>query len=379
MYSAYERERLVLDTGIVYEWRHRQTISCIVMVHGLGGSASETWGDLPNLLMGTHFCRDKDVYIYDYKTSAVKPGGKTIPIIIEEFATFLETLVEKYQSIYFISHSLGSVVTLGTLSALNDIDDIWSRKVRGHVLLAPALWGSRLGWISPSKTARELKTGSDVLKIIRTTWSKSPMMLTCKSFVLFGSGDSIITKEKSDLSKLGIVLKNVAATHVSIPKTCSISEITYRAIMDCLYLSAGSSPYDSRNYILSTLQDSIPDDWEYDDQLGEWIYIPDFRLKITKFDQRGEPREFSEPWAEQFPDPDAEMHNFAVIYDGHRIDDFPMIYCDGFRYLLPLPKSRTDLVISRSQYRIAKIMDRGGSYDLDRGLARARINVDLSS
>ena len=53
-----------------------------------------------------------------------------------------------------------------------------------------------------------------------------------------------------------------------------------------------------------------------------------------------------------------------------------MIFCDGFRYLIPLPEKPTKLIISQEQYALGKIMEKAGMYDdLDQGLRIAGIQV----
>lgn len=378
MYSTYEREKLAFDAGVIYQWPKSTAAaaSCIVFTHGLGGDIEDTWGSLPMLIMGSAFSRSKDILAYSYKTSAMNPTSKPIHDLADEYITFLESLATKYRSIYFITHSLGSVLTLAALTELYRRSDTWNRKIRGHILLAPALWGSYLGWISPSKTSRELKYKSKKLESIRQEWAAIAKDKSCKSFVLFGTEDKVIEKNTSDLSAMNIRSKSVAKNHVSIPKSVSIDEITFRSIVDCLYEISGSSPYDSRNYIKSIVTESSKEDWEYDDHLAEFVFMPDHKLRILQFDSRGEPMEFDEPWVKNFPDPNARMINFAVYYDNQRIFDFPMICCDGFRYTLPMPKSRSDLTITSEQYRLGQIMEKSGMYeDFEQGLNIAGICV----
>ncbi|BEV72967.1 hypothetical protein THUN1379_24490 [Paludibacterium sp. THUN1379] len=376
MYSTYEREKLSFDAGIIYQWPKSIATSCIIFTHGLGGDIEGTWGSLPMMIMGSAFSRNKDILVYSYRTSVINPMSKSIQDLSDEYITFLESLATKYQSIYFVTHSLGSVLTLGALTELYSRSDTWNRKIRGHILLAPALWGSYLGWVSPSKTSRELKYKSKKLALIRQAWAEIAKGKPCKSFVLFGTEDKIIEKNISDLTSMNIASKSVAKSHISIPKSVSIDEITFRSILDCLYEISGSSPHDSRNYIKSIVAESSKDDWEYDDHLMEFVFMPDHKLRILQFDSRGEPRDFNEPWVKNFPDHKAQMINFAIYYDNQRIFDFPMICCDGFRYTLPMPKSRTDLSITIEQYRLGQIMEKSGMYnDFEQGLAIAEIHV----
>lgn len=269
------------------------------------------WGNLPMLIMGTAFARNKDVLSYSYESSSLKPTSKPIQELTDEYVTFLESLASRYHAIYFITHSLGSVLTLSALTELFNKSDIWDRKIRGHILLAPALWGSYLGWVSPSKTSRELKYKSSKLDAIRKKWASLAKSKSCKSFVLFGSEDKVIEKNTNDLTSMNIRSKSVAKNHVSIPKSTSIDELTFRSIVDCMYEISGSSPYDSRNYIRSIVAESEKNDWEYDDHLAEFVFMPDHKLRILQFNSRGEPRDFNEPWVKKFSDQSEGVRNFV--------------------------------------------------------------------
>jgi len=377
MYETFEREKIALDSAICYHWRDYEANSCIVFIHGLGGHPEGTWKNLPNLLMGTSFCRHKNLVSYSYSTSSLHPLSPKIDSLIEDLTTFCETTLQRYEKIYFITHSLGAVLTLAVIPILTSINQTWARKVRGHIMLGPALWGSLLGWVSPSPTGRNLKFKSKLLREIREEWEGFTFKRNIKSYVVFGSEDMVIKKNLDDLKRLCIVPKSTAKNHIKISKINSISEVTYRTVVNCLYEIDGGSHYDSRNYIKQTVFDSNKNDWEYDDSLSEFIYIPDFKIRIIKFEDKGHDRKFIEPWVEKFPDPTGQKNNFAILYMGLRVYDFSMIYTDGFRYLIPLPKSVKDLTINTQQYALGKIMETAGMYDdLDTGLRMAGITVN---
>jgi len=377
MYQNFERQKLTMDSAVCYKWHETETNACILFVHGLGGDAETTWGNLPNLIMGTAYSRHTDLIAYSYKTSALGINSPRIDSLTKDFSTFCETVVEKCERVYVISHSLGSVITLNAIPKLSDTNPSWINKIRGHILLAPALWGSKFGGISTSPTSRELKRDSTVLTAIRETWKNSAIQNKIESFVLFGSGDKIIKDNVSELKNLGITLKSVARGHVDISKIDSINEITYQTIMNCLYIFDDSNHYDSRSYILRSVYDSRKIDWEYDDHRSEFTYIPNFKIKIVAFTQRSNASSFVEPWTQKFPDPNGMRHYYAIFYLNFRIHDFSMIFCDGHRYLIPMPKSASNLVITKKQYALGKIMEVAGMYDdLDTGLQQADISVE---
>lgn len=376
MYENFEREKLILDSAVCYKWGESETNSCILFVHGLGGDAEGTWKNLPNLIMGTAYARHCDLIAYSYKTRVFMFGSPDIDSLTNDFITFCETLIERYERVYFISHSLGSVLAINSIPKLIKINQHWINKLRGHILLAPAIWGSTFGWFSLSSTARELVQGSKTLKMVRDKWAKFSLNCPITSFVIFGSKDRVIKKNIHELRRLNIIPKSTSKNHVSISKINSINEVTYRTIMNCLYELDDSDHHDSRNYIKRMVLDSLKSDWEYDDHLSEFTYVPNFKIKIVEFTQRGEGRSFVESWVEKFSDPNGMMHNYAIYYINQRIYDFSMIFCDGYRYLIPLPDSVKNLVITKEQYALGKIMEKAGMYNnLDKGLSLAGIRV----
>jgi hypothetical protein len=85
---------------------------------------------------------------------------------------------------------------------------------------------------------------------------------------------------------------------------------------------------------------------------------------------------FHENWAEKFPDPLA----FRAIYDiksrGSLLEEKVFVSVDGGRVDIPLPKSPQELVISRRDYQLGRIVNRFTPYgkDYEIYLQRAGIN-----
>jgi len=380
MYSLFEREKLQIGSSICYQWPKISPKACIVFIHGLGGNHQSTWRNLPTLLMGTLFAQNKDIFSYGYESSPVNPFDKDIPTLSDELTTFLENLSPKYQSFYFISHSLGSLICLNAMLNLLSRDNIWSFKLKGHVMLAPALWGSNWAYLGLTPITRALKPKSQFLTKTLNDWSFISKLTVCKSFVLAGTSDEIVLKNSEELLRMDIKIHALPESHISIPKTNSIDSRTFRAILDCLYEISGSNLYDSRAYIKSLVIDSSPDYWEFDDRLRTFLYKLDHKLKIVQFDAREAPRDFDEGWTKKFSDHRATLIHYEINYDNHHIEDFPMVLCDGGRYLIPLPKSAVDVSITQDQYKLAEIMEKEGFYkDLKQGLRMAGIQVSYSS
>ena len=377
MYALFEREKIKIGSSTCFQWSNVNPRACIIFIHGLGGNANKTWQNLPTLLMGTLFAQNKDIYLYSYESRIFNIQSKKVSILSAEFTTFLENISPKYDSFYFVSHSLGSLICISAMLNLLGRDHIWISKLKSHVMLAPAIFGSWFAYfdfISP--TTRGLWPNNKTLKEISRDWRFQSKLTICKSFVLTGSKDIYVPKNATQLEYMGIKTHQLSESHISIPKTNSIENQTYRAILDCLYESAESNLSDSRSYISSIVYDSNPESWEFDDGLRTFIFKPNYKLKIIQFNKRAAPRTFIEPWVQNFPNKEASMIYYQINYDNHGIEDFPMVQCDGGRYLIPLPKSINDLTISSKQYKLAQIMEKEGFYsNLDQGLQIAKINI----
>ncbi len=132
----------------------------------------------------------------------------------------------------------------------------------------------------------------------------------------------------------------------------------------------------SKSELIRLLVESIPDDFEYDDQIGQYLHKSDIAVRL-RLNRPDEPELFVEPWTQRFPDKDAYRQEVYLEYNGYRIETFWFVYVDGNRYLLPYPRSRNDLRISPFQYHLAAILNaKISSHGLDRGLEMSGIVVD---
>ena len=86
----------------------------------------------------------------------------------------------------------------------------------------------------------------------------------------------------------------------------------------------------------------------------------DPRLRVTiRYDERGvHTEDFQEPWANNFfADPKAKGYWVEVTYDRALIYRHVLVSVDGGRAMLPMPKSRADLTVSKLTYRLAQLFD----------------------
>jgi hypothetical protein len=134
----------------------------------------------------------------------------------------------------------------------------------------------------------------------------------------------------------------------------------------------------SKDDVLTLIQNARPEDFDYDDETGRYIYTKDLQLwlELERNDLVQEDRLFHEPWVEKFPDPIAYRQPVHIIYAGTRIKT---IYCasvDGSRYLIPYPKSHQELIITPFQYKLSQILNFPfPGYEIDLGLGYAGITV----
>jgi hypothetical protein len=132
----------------------------------------------------------------------------------------------------------------------------------------------------------------------------------------------------------------------------------------------------SKNDLVEFLVQSIPDDFEYDDSLGQYLHRHDVAVTL----QLARPDElspFEEAWVENFPDKHAYVQEVYLEYNGKRVETYFFADVDGARHLVPHPKSAADLRISRFQYHLARILNaRINGNGIDHALKVAGIVVD---
>lgn len=134
----------------------------------------------------------------------------------------------------------------------------------------------------------------------------------------------------------------------------------------------------SKEQVLAQLENSTPSDFDYDDGTGVFVCKRDLKLRLVMNREGESEAEFHERWATQnFADPVATRQPVYVYYGETRVQELYFAFVDGARYLLPYPRSATDLTISRFQYQMAQILSAAtpGGYGLDQGLRQAGIGV----
>jgi len=107
----------------------------------------------------------------------------------------------------------------------------------------------------------------------------------------------------------------------------------------------------------STIVNSRPQNWLYDDEFGKYIYLNDISISITA-DRCEESfnEEFYESWVTNYSDKKATKQIFFLNYNGDMIEPFFTASVDGGRSYIPFP-DRKDMTITSEQYSIGKIVN----------------------
>lgn len=135
----------------------------------------------------------------------------------------------------------------------------------------------------------------------------------------------------------------------------------------------------SLEYILEILRTSHPKDWSYDDSYGIFIYNINVELNIRiREDIPGNGEPFEEDWTNVFVNPSAYKLIAKVFYRGSFVKDYLLVYVDGHRNILPIPKTAVDLRISTINYNLGKILNCRYTPNLDYNLKEYDIKLNMA-
>jgi hypothetical protein len=100
---------------------------------------------------------------------------------------------------------------------------------------------------------------------------------------------------------------------------------------------------------------SMKNDWILHEEKQEMIYLKNPVIKIVWDDtDRDDP--FNEVWATKHPDSKAYKVDHSIILNGLLIEKFSLVYVDGYRALMPMPKMGTN-IIPRKKYQISLLFN----------------------
>jgi hypothetical protein len=136
----------------------------------------------------------------------------------------------------------------------------------------------------------------------------------------------------------------------------------------------------TKDAITEILLNAEPEEFDYDDEKGEYFYTKDVNLRLVCDRSEKSERDFNEPWVREFPDPQATREIIYVYYNQTKVGTLYCASVDGGRYTIPYPKSRYELTINRYQYKLGCILNHpfSSSLGFDGALRLAGIDVSDS-
>jgi pimeloyl-ACP methyl ester carboxylesterase len=139
------RVRLSIDNlSYVETWNSAETKTVLVFIHGIFGSAKETWAATPQMLMTTSILADADFASFGYATKVI--DFREPRFVVQSFVLWLRTHMAKYDNIFVIAHSMGGLIVRDACQQLitssNTSDHQLFAKVRHCFLVAVPLSGS---------------------------------------------------------------------------------------------------------------------------------------------------------------------------------------------------------------------------------------------
>ena len=131
--------------------------------------------------------------------------------------------------------------------------------------------------------------------------------------------------------------------------------------------------------IESILGTSHPKEWLYDDTNGIFTYKLNVDLNINiRDDVQGNGDAFEEDWTKKFSDPSATKIIVRVFHRGSFVKEFLYVFVDGYRNILPVPRTPKDLTISKFKYNLGRIMNCTYSPNLKYNLIEYDIKLKMA-
>lgn len=130
---------------------------------------------------------------------------------------------------------------------------------------------------------------------------------------------------------------------------------------------------------LATIEGSMYQDWKYDDELGQYIFMGDIDIAIKndrEWQLEGDDEYCFESWATNNPDSKAYRKRYYLMFRGNIIETVYGASVDGMRCFIPYPKV-SEMTITRFQYAVGEIINNAISEysDFEHYLSKAGITV----
>ncbi len=110
--------------------------------------------------------------------------------------------------------------------------------------------------------------------------------------------------------------------------------------------------------LLAIIADSSRGDWVCDEDGRRWTYTHDLMIRFEDTEPFGEGKDVRQEWAARVLGKSARSMCFTLYYGSSFVKDVHMAAVDDDRIFVPYPASPHNLVITRWQYRFAKIVEK---------------------
>ncbi|WWU66393.1 hypothetical protein QJR26_08440 [Clostridium baratii] len=98
------------------------------------------------------------------------------------------------------------------------------------------------------------------------------------------------------------------------------------------------------------------EDWKLNESDNELYFKKDRNIRIVWNDHDQE-EEFHEEWATKHIDSRAYKYDYILYINNIKIKEFSLVWIDGFRAVLPLPKRYGENIVERDKYLICKLLN----------------------
>jgi pimeloyl-ACP methyl ester carboxylesterase len=241
----------------------------VVFVHGVIGDMDNTWinsethTSWPEMIAKDHAFADFDVYVYGYQ-SPCEGSSSNITEIANRFRQQLQDdgFFSSYQELYFVTHSMGGLITKMMLSSLNtpsDSDKL--QRVRAVLLVAVPSNGADIAsiaaWKSTNPQFRNMDPGTAqaFLQSIEIQWGDAMRSRTAerpfpRSFVAYETREiaglkivpALFTSGLSDLAPIAFDYDHIQLVKPDSPDNDVYKWAKTRILESSSYLT--SSAYD---------------------------------------------------------------------------------------------------------------------------------------
>lgn len=207
-------------------WARKIPTTCLIFVHGFGGRAVATWGDLADMAMEHPSFTAMDLIFLGYESRS-RTAAYNVGVLYQALSAFAERPTEilkavggperaqefSYERIVLIGHSLGGALVRDVAMCAKLQECAWAERLQ-LALFAPAHLGANilkllamgfgfLKWLPPAKAAaalacpvlEDLEANSPYMMRLLQTAEKIGVHCTTKAkIVVHASGDRIVSQ-----------------------------------------------------------------------------------------------------------------------------------------------------------------------------------------